>query len=124
MLTVADRVRPRIERLLGLIAHRSRGRKARYRGARKRRCRPRGRRFWSTWTRSGRPCGRSKPERESVGDRTSAEGVDLSRPESVAEGRSGHGFLSGLEQSVTERLRQGVTSWSAIAARQGRAGSS
>ncbi len=29
------RVRPRIERLLGLIVHRYRGRKARYRGARK-----------------------------------------------------------------------------------------
>ncbi len=29
------RVRPRIERLLGLVVHRYRGRKARYRGARK-----------------------------------------------------------------------------------------
>jgi hypothetical protein len=46
------RTRPRIERLLGLLAHRYGARKCRYIGSAKARCRARGQQRWSTSTRS------------------------------------------------------------------------
>jgi hypothetical protein len=50
------RTTPLIERLLGLIVHRYRGRKSRYRGARNQRSRPFGQPSSSTSTRSEPPC--------------------------------------------------------------------